>query len=69
MVSGTHLISVYDEHAREFVRRYTRVMARDDVTGPQIDRRYTADSASVPSSHKTVAAVLPAASNSIDIVV
>lgn len=62
MVSGTHFISIYDEHGREFVRRYTRVMARNDVNGPQIDHRYTAVSASVPSSHKTVAAVLPAAS-------
>ncbi len=69
MVNGTHLISIYDEHAREHVRRYTRVTARDDVNGPQLDHRRTAVPAFVSSSHKTVAAVRPAAANSIDIVV
>ncbi|MCH7944516.1 MAG: hypothetical protein IIC73_00660 [Armatimonadetes bacterium] len=69
MVNGTHLISIYDEHAREFVRRYTRVTARDDVSGPRLNHRHTAVPVFVSSSHKTVAAVRPAAANSIDIVV
>ena len=70
MVSGTHLISVYDELAQELVRRYTRVMARDDVNGPHLDHRGTASSAfESSSSNTTVAAVRPAAANSIDIVV
>lgn len=69
MVSGTNLKSIWSEQARDMIRRYTRVTARDNVGGPQLDHRRKSAPAFVSSSHTTAAAVRPAAKISIDVVV
>ena len=68
MIYGTHLSSIYQEHAKELQKQYYRVVSRRAVVSAN-EQAHKAVFPVLSSSHKTAATVRLAAYTSLDIVV